>query len=362
MPVQPKTKAPPHDRHARPPLQRMTHIHTAIRNGRYPNASSLAKELEVSPKSIMRDITFMRDQLRLPLDYDKQKWGYYYTEKTNEFPSLQVTEGELFALLVAEKALQQYRGTSFERPLVSAFSKMTKSLGDTISFNLDSMQQTISFKTSAEPILNDKHFELIARAVAKREQLILSYRKPGKQTVEQRKIDPYHLANINGDWFLFAHCHLRKDIRTFVPSRIQSIERTGSNFRFPKNFSLEKNLRDSFGVHSGREEIQIIVQFDDAVGDYIREKIWHPSQKLRELPKGGVELELKLSSLGEIRRWILGWGHNARVIAPQELAQSIRDTAAGILLKYTTGEETTKTLEPENLNNALHSHSTLHKS
>jgi proteasome accessory factor B len=330
-----KSKPSRKERNNRPPLYRMTHIHTLIRDGKYPNASSLARELEVSEKSVMRDLEFMRDQLRLPMEYDAKKWGYYYTEKTSEFPSLQVTEGELFALLVAEKALQQYRGTSFERPLVSAFKKMTRSLGDTISFNLDMLQQNISFKTSAEPILNDKNFEIIARAVAKREQLVLAYRKPGQQSVEQRKIDPYHLANINGDWFLFAHCHLRKDIRTFVPSRIQSIERTGLTFRLPKNFSIEKNLRDSFGVHSGREELQILIQFDDTVADFIREKIWHPSQKLKDLPGGGVELELRLSSLIEVRRWILGWGDNAKVISPPELVQSIRDTAAGILQRHT---------------------------
>jgi hypothetical protein len=47
--------------------------------------------------------------------------GLWYTEEVSGFPALQMTEGELFALLVAEKAVRQYRGTSFERPLVSAF-------------------------------------------------------------------------------------------------------------------------------------------------------------------------------------------------------------------------------------------------
>jgi len=66
---------------------------------------------------------------------------------------LAIAPGELFALLVAEKALQQYRGTTFERPLLSAFKKMAASLPDTISLNLADWEQTISFRTSAEPIL-----------------------------------------------------------------------------------------------------------------------------------------------------------------------------------------------------------------
>ena len=97
----------------------MLQIHQAIQSGKYPNATTLAQELEVCTKSIQRDLEFMRDRLGLPLEYDGQRWGYYYTEAVRSFPTLQITEGELFALLVAEKALQQYRGTSFEKPLLS---------------------------------------------------------------------------------------------------------------------------------------------------------------------------------------------------------------------------------------------------
>ena len=167
---------------------------------------------------------------------------------------MQITEGELFALVVAEKALQQYRGTSFEKPLLSAISKMEQALPDTISLNLADIEQTISFRTRAEPILNLKIFDALAKAVAQRRQLELNYRKPGQQKTEPRIVDPYHLANINGEWFLFAFDHARKDIRTFVPARIQSVKQTGGTFERPQKFSLEKRLRDSFGVHSGAGE------------------------------------------------------------------------------------------------------------
>ncbi len=132
----------------------MMRIQQAIQSGKYPNASTLASELEVSSTSIQRDLEFMRDRMDLPIEYDGSKFGYYYTGTVSSFPTLQITEGELFALLVAEKALQQYRGTNFEKPLLSAFKKMSASLPDTISLNLADWEQTISFRTRAEPILN----------------------------------------------------------------------------------------------------------------------------------------------------------------------------------------------------------------
>jgi predicted DNA-binding transcriptional regulator YafY len=317
--------------HSRPPLERMLRIHQAIQSGRYPNAVSLAGELEVSSKSIHRDFEFMRDRLQLPLKFDHDRKGYYYTGEVSSFPTLQITEGELFALLVAEKALQQYRGTTFEKPLVSAFKKMAASLPDTVSLNLAEWERTISFRTSAEPILNLEIFDTLSRATAQRQQLQLTYRKPGRRETELRVIDPYHLANINGEWYLFAWCHLRKDIRTFVPARIKEMQITGQTFARPQKFSLEKRLRDSFGVHSAQGEFQVVIRFNEHVADYIREKRWHDSQQLSELKDGGVELSLKLSSLEEIERWILGWAGNAVAIKPPQLAEMVRKSAENIL-------------------------------
>src|SRR4051812_46596712 len=202
----------------------MLRIHQALQSGDYPNATRLAKEIEVSTKSIHRDLEFMRDRLQLPLAYDFERRGFHYTEEVSAFPTLQITEGELFALLVAEKSLQQYRGTTFEKPLVSAFKKMAASLPDTVSLNLAEWEQTISFRTSAEPILNLEIFDALAKTNSKRKQLNLPYRKPAKKKPEPRLVYPYHIANINGEWFLSAYDHDRKDIRTFVPARIKSLE------------------------------------------------------------------------------------------------------------------------------------------
>ena len=317
-------------RHSRPPLERMLRIHQAIHAGGFPNASTLARELEVSTKSIQRDLDFMRDRLDLPVEFNARRNGYHYTGEVSSFPTLHITEGEIVALVVAEKALQQYRGTSFEKPLISAIQKMEQSLPDTISLNLADIDRAISFRTRAEPILNLEIFDRLARAVAQRRQLELRYRKPGHDP-EPRVVDPYHLANINGEWYLFAYDHARKDLRTFAPARIQSVRMTGKTFERPQKFSLEKRLRDSFGVHAGEGEYEVVIHFTPRAADYIREKIWHPSQALRDLRDGGLELTLRLSSLAEVERWILSWAGEATVVQPRELAESVRAAARRIL-------------------------------
>ena len=273
----------------------------------------------------------MRDRLQLPLEFDRGRFGYRYTEEVTAFPTMKITEGELVALVVAEKALQQYRGTSFEKPLLSAIRKMEQALPETISLDLADVERTISFRTRAEPILDLKVFDRLAKATAARQQLELTYRKAGAQQTEQRLVDPYHLANINGEWFLFAYDHLRRDIRTFVPARIKSIRQTGRVFLRQNKFSLEERLRNSFGVHSGRGAFEVVLRFNKSVADYIREKKWHDSQQLRELKNGAVELRMKLSSLLEVERWVLGWGGNAVVVRPAELVETVKQSAKRIL-------------------------------
>jgi predicted DNA-binding transcriptional regulator YafY len=315
----------------RPPLERMLRIHQAIQAGAYPNACMLAEELEVSSKSVHRDLEFMRDRLQLPLEFDRARLGYHYTEEVNAFPTVQITEGELFALIVAEKALQQYRGTSFEKPLLSAIRKMQESLPETISIDLADVGRSISFRTRAEPVLDLGIFDVLAKATAAHQQLELAYRKAGQQQTEQRRIDPYHLANINGEWFLFAYDHLRRDIRTFIPARIHAARTTGKTFLRSRRFSVEERLRGSFGVHSGQGQFEVVIRFEPAVADYILEKKWHDSQTVRRLQGGGVERRLKLSRLEEVGGWVLSWGGQAVVVRPAVLAASVKRAARKIL-------------------------------
>ncbi|MBM3824114.1 MAG: WYL domain-containing protein [Verrucomicrobia bacterium] len=313
--------------HARPPLERMLRIHQALTAGEYPNASTLARILEVSAKSVHRDLEFMMDRLGLPIEYVPARFGYRYTEEVQSFPTLQMSEGELFALMVAEKALQQYRGTPFERPLLSAFSKMAQSLPETVSVNLGDWCKSISFRTTAEPIVHANIFATLARAVTRRRRLSMRYRKPGAKTPESRVIDPIHVANINGEWYLFAFDHWRQALRTFSPARIESLEETGESFKPPAAFSLEKRLSGSFGVHSPEGNFEVVLRADAVVADYIREKRWHPSQELVERSGETLEVRMRLSSLAEIERWILGWGGRVEVLSPTALRASVAQAA-----------------------------------
>ena len=99
---------------ARPSLARIAFIDRAIRAGGWPNAATLAKELEVSPRTVQRDIGFLRDRLQAPIEFDSRHNGYHLCQPDFRLPFFQLTKGELVGLFLAERLLQQYRGTYFE--------------------------------------------------------------------------------------------------------------------------------------------------------------------------------------------------------------------------------------------------------
>jgi proteasome accessory factor B len=321
----------------RPPLGRMLHLHEKLSRGAYPNCRREAAELEVSSKTIMRDLEFMRDRLGLPIAYDPVRYGFHYTEKVSSFPTVQVTEGELMALYVARQALAQYQGTGLEEPLQQAFRKLTEGLRDTVDFQAGEEGGILSFRQVGTPVADLDLFQKLGRAVLHRQEIRFRYRKLGGAGEEVRRVHPYHLSCIDNQWYLFAHDLDRKKLRTFVLPRMKRLEITDQTFTRPAGFSPGRLLKQSFGVHSPTGTYEVVVRFRDQAAVLVREKIWHPTQRLTTLADGRTELAMTVGNLIEVERWVLGWGAQAEVISPRELAASIETTARAMTQLYRSG-------------------------
>jgi len=312
----------------------MMRLHAALKARRFPNCQKIGAELEVSAKTIQRDIDFMRYRLGLPIDYHPQEFGFYYTEPVTAFPNIEVSEGEIAALLVAQKALAQYEGTPFERPLQSAFRKLTDGLKDRVSFSWSDLEDAISFRSAGASVADIELFEIVSKGVLRCVELEFEYRKLSSAGYEPRRVRPYHLGCLEQQWYLFAEDLERKQIRTFALPRMRKVKLTTKGFRRPADFSIAQILSGSFGVHSGGKKQRIRIEFDSFAARLVAERKWHESQRVREMTSGSIILELELGGLEEIERWILSWGKHARVLAPKELVTRIRDEASAIANLY----------------------------
>ncbi len=312
-------------------MARMMRIHDSLKRDTFPNSNGLARDLEVTAKTIHRDVEFMRDQLSLPIEWDPYKNGYYYSEAVNAFPTVEVSEGELFALLVAQKSLAVYRNTPYEKPLANAFRKISASLQDRLYFPLDAMETAISFKSVGLSTVELETFQIVSRAVVTEQELEFEYRGFTDKRFKKRRIQPWHICCIDNQWYLIGYDLMRKAKRTFLLVRMKGLRLTGDAFKRPGDFDIREHLKSSFGVFTGAEPVEVRVEFRGKAARLVQEKTWHPTQEIKDLGGGRIEYSVLLGDLFEIERWILGWGGEARVLAPRRLQTSIRKQAEAIL-------------------------------
>ena len=115
-------------------------IDLAIRSCGWLNAGTLSLELEVNPRTVRRDITYLRDQLHAPVEFDPVRHGYYYRDPSFRLPFFQLTEGELVAAFTGRAGAQAISRHPLREGLARrAFIKMTELLPDAVSVRLDAI-------------------------------------------------------------------------------------------------------------------------------------------------------------------------------------------------------------------------------
>jgi predicted DNA-binding transcriptional regulator YafY len=303
-----------------------------IRSGRYPTAELMAAQLEVHPRTVHRDLEFMRDSWRAPIEYSREKNGYYYADPDYSLPIVRLSEGELIAIFLAERLLQEFQGTPFGADLAAAFEKLTAHLPDEVTIDLSHLRESFSFRHQSADAGDARCFAALLKAVQKAKQLELEYWSASRDMISTRVVDPYHLASIGGEWYLIGYCHLREGVRMFVPRRIKKLRETGERFARPADFKIADYLDGTFrAVRGDGEAVTVRLRFSPDQAKYVRERVWHPSQELKQSTDGGLELTIRVNHLLEVKRWILSYGAGCEVLEPAELREELRAEAKAML-------------------------------
>jgi len=309
----------------KPQHSRLLFIDGKVKEGKYPNCSSLAEEYEVSRKTIQRDIEYMRYQLDAPIEYVAKYRGYVYTEEQYQLPAIAIKESDLFGVYLAEKLLVQYEGTPIYDSLCSVFKKIEDSLpGKTTTDPVaDQKKFTVfpHYSTSIAPEI----WDTITSCLRSSAQVEIKYKTPGNDAVS-RILDPYHGVRFEGDWYVVGYCHLRDDVRTFSLSRIMEAKTTGKTFIIPDDFDFQQLSGSHFGVHWSEGEVDVKLKFSKRMADYVTERTWHPSQKVSTCKNGDVDVSMTVNHLLELKRWVLSWGADVKVVEPAYFADDIEAT------------------------------------
>lgn len=314
---------------------RLLQIDEEIRSGKFPNATSLSKKIEVSSRTIQRDIEYMRDMYNAPIEFDAYKNGYYYTEENFYIKSVPLSEGELFSVALFDQLLEQYRNTPLENDLRSVFKKIEMSLPNKITLDSSFLQNQITFIPDQMGTINSENFSKIFSALKNRHVLDFEYRPLQKTTWMTRRINPLHAVCQKGNWYVVGFCHDKKDIRVFNFSRMQNVTESKEEFDIPEDFNPDKYFDKEIGIWlSATKKYTVELLISAEIGTFALERSWNKNQKIEQREDGSVWVSFETTQLPEVKRWVLGQGKTVKVLGPDELIAQVKEEVAAVLGMY----------------------------
>ena len=315
---------------SRRPLLRIYAIHSAILGGTYPNCSVMAEQLSVERKTVQRDITFMRDELGLPIVYEDALHGYCYADDVSDFPVFQTTTDELAGLFLARNALESVRGTPLAEVLRRAFGNLTRGMSGKIQFSWSDLDEAFSRKVVEQNPRDVQRLGVIAKSIMDQLVTTFFYRKLGAESAVARRVHPLHLGEVDGGWYLIALDLERAALRTFSLPRMSRIKVSSQRFERPAGFDGSAHLKQSFGVWNVAGDLTrhlVRVELKNYAARLGQERRWHPTQEWVALNAKGTRIEVRfeVGRLEEVLRWVLSFGSQAKALGPPELVQMVRD-------------------------------------
>jgi predicted DNA-binding transcriptional regulator YafY len=322
-------------RQFRPPMVRMKHLDSLLRNNRYPDCSSLARYFDVSPKCIRRDIRYMKEMLGAPIVYDSRRRGFRYEGEWQLFSGVQLDAMEAGGFMAAKKVLSRYHGTPCYLEISRALDMVLQYLPGASADG--PLTDGCSFGCFSEQPVSIACFSAIEDSLLRQTKMRITFQVPSRSgETTMRTIHPYRLHFLQAltTWYLVAWCELDGAVCTFEVSRIIEAEPLEERFSFPDGFPLDRYLSGTFGQLPGPQSVRVSIRFSPNHSKWIKERKWHSSQEIKEHEDGSFILSMEISSLDALMRWVMRYGGEAEVVAPEELRNRVKEEIVRMGMLY----------------------------
>jgi predicted DNA-binding transcriptional regulator YafY len=203
---------------------RLFRIVQLLRSGRLQTAKNLAEKLQVSHRTIYRDV----QDLQLSGVPITGEAGVGYTLRRDfDIPPLMFDREEIAALVLGARMVEAWGGTELTEAANRALRKIEAVLPPNLRENVDDvLLYAPGFRA---PVEVRRKLDLLHNAAQQRRIVLIAYaREDGQPSV--RRLRPLALYFWGGVWTLAAWCELRNDFRSFRIDRIQRAERLEETF------------------------------------------------------------------------------------------------------------------------------------
>lgn len=296
----------------------------------------LAEEAGVNRRTIHRDLAAIQEAgYPLVSEWENGRKAYRFLTRFKDVPPVSFTLQELMTLSFLRTQLDFLKGT----PFADDMTAISRKIGSVLPPRYAAHMERIARVTL--PLLQGgRDYTPVADCLAKlREALLyqyrvaISYRSKGEGEEISYSVDPYTLLFYKGGLYLLGYAHNRRGVRTFAAERLTRVEVTRERFEMPEEYRPEEQLKSAFGIVE-EKAVPVTVRFDPVVAHMVRDRLWHPSQRVTEEGDGSVVVSFTAGGRMEIVAWVLSYGRHAELLEPPELREELAGIAAEMAQRY----------------------------
>jgi proteasome accessory factor BC len=322
--------------------------------------SALEIKQDVEGYSQMNDEAFARrfyadraelESLGIHLKVDKPAEGYYEAENYSlppenfYLPAIEFTDEELGALRMSLSLLDGE--FAYAEPLRLALQQLSWGKPSPLDAP-EELSVALAVTAGAGGRDLSQRLSKVETAIFRRKTIVFDYYTIGRDAIESRKVDPFHLLFKGGQFYLIGYSHERDDTRVFRVSRIRGkvgySSKAEHDFNRPEEFDpREYAVRTDWqlGEPIGRARISLSSRID-----WLATRHFGHAGQVTEADDG-VLFETDYANARQMVSWVLGLGEHARVEGPPDLVDEWRERLELVIERHTNPPELAKEVKPK---------------
>lgn len=296
-----------------------------IEKSRYVTAADLAEEHEVAPRTIRRDIEALQEA-GFPL-YDDRESGrkiWRLLDGYQQKAQATFTMSEMAALYFGRHLMSILSGAPFAADLDSAFVKIRAALPEKSTRYLSRISDLFGARPFPSKDYSAKKgiIATLVDATLHERRVDMSYYSASSKRAKRYEVDPYRVVYYQGGLYLYGRVEEYGEVRTFAVERIERIALMDVGFEMPQEHEIDAHTRSAFGIAGGKPQ-EVVLRFDPAAANSVKDRTWHESQKITTRADGSFELTLQVALSRELKAWIRSFVPWVVVVKPPSLKDDI---------------------------------------
>ena len=291
--------------------------------------AEMAERLGVARTTIYR----YRIELERQWPFVEAKPGHWRLDRGQYLSNIRVNMAEALTLyLAARRTMQQTHIAQMH--VANALGKLALTLRQPMTTRL--IQAVDKVLTQQHDPQRAAIFETIATAWIESRQVRITYRALHQEQERVHRFSPYLLepSPWNDGIYLIGQSDLVNQLLTLKLDRIVQARLLGS-FTLPADFDAEKLLRYAWGIWGGDGTPHTVsLKFAPEAARRLKESIWHPLEKVTDLPDGGCLWEAPIADWREMLPWVRSWGPSVEVLTPPGLRLEVVGEAQTLAEMY----------------------------